>query len=335
MLENKDFPIDFKEFQQPRDKKPRVCAVIVTYKPNIELLSSAVKAAAIQSSFLVVIDNSEKEEIYSAIEKHVKTEIKNGTFPEGRIYVMKNSSNLGLAKSYNIACGIAIEKKCDFLMLLDQDSILQDRAILKMLDTYAVLSKTRDIGGISARNIEPVRLKEEFFLGFYKRRGLESQTKYVEIFFAWNSGFMIPVGVLRAVGGFDEHYFLDSVDQEMCFKIHNLGKKIYLVNDAEIVHELGEIVDIHLLWMHGFGHRQSPFRYYYIGREGLRLVRSFFLKYPIYVTLVVLSILNNVIASVVFEKYPMNLKSLLHFFEGIVHYFKGVSGKRPLRPSLD
>jgi GT2 family glycosyltransferase len=55
----------------------------------------------------------------------------------------------------------------------------------------------------------------------------------------WVAGmFMVfPIESYRAVGGFDERYFLYYEDVDLCWRLRRSGRAITLMHDARIVHE--------------------------------------------------------------------------------------------------
>lgn len=306
----------------------RVCSVLVTYNPDMQLLKKVILNAVDQTSLLIIQDNSSDSAASREIDLLV-TEINlRSTSAETPILLERNGSNIGLPSAFNNSARIALKNNYDLMLLLDQDSVLQEYAVERMMAVYRELTE-RDVrlGGIAGNNIETVVLNENFLAGFYERIGYEVNRSYREVFFTWNSGFMIPLTVWQQMGGFDERYFLDCVDQEFCFRLRLSGMRIFLVDNATISHQLGKIMTVNLLWKKAHIHGVAPFRFYYIGRDTVRLTRSFFRKFPVLMIFLWLSVAKDIVEAILFYARSDKTNSCYHFVKGMFHYFQGQSGK--------
>ncbi len=90
------------------------------------------------------------------------------------------------------------------------------------------------------------------------------------------SGMLIPVKLINRIGGWNEEFKIDSVDDEFCLHAHSLGIKIFIVKDIVMQHRLGEPV-MRTLWGHKIILRNyPPSRLYGIYKNNILLIR----KYP-------------------------------------------------------
>jgi len=150
-------------------------------------------------------------------------------------------SNSGLYTAYTFALKRAEETKCDWVLLLDQDTklplnyfflvnkITADKSLDK--DVVAIVPKVFTING---KIISPYR----FYIGRI-RRAIKSGYAGICDFkiSAINSGAFIKVEFLRAIRGFNPLFKLDFVDHWIFYKIFACGKKVFIL-DSIIEHEL-------------------------------------------------------------------------------------------------
>jgi N-acetylglucosaminyl-diphospho-decaprenol L-rhamnosyltransferase len=54
---------------------------------------------------------------------------------------------------------------------------------------------------------------------------------------------MVPIGVVRALGGFDERFFLFAEDADFCRRVRALGKRVEVATDVRVTHIGGASMD--------------------------------------------------------------------------------------------
>jgi GT2 family glycosyltransferase len=157
------------------------------------------------------------------------------------VYV-QDLNNVGLARRYNRALALAKEAGIEWLLLLDQDTQLtrdyleevlhltsapdRDPRIVafapRLLQQQELLSP-RMPPAVSLRSPENIR-KEEY--GPIERR--------VQVF---NSGAVLSVAALEAIGGFPEEFWLDGLDHVVFHKLQKRGGKVFLMH-SQLQHDL-------------------------------------------------------------------------------------------------
>jgi GT2 family glycosyltransferase len=149
--------------------------------------------------------------------------------------------NPGLAQAYNRALELAEIEGYEWLLTLDQDSILPANFLSRITELASELSQTLDIGAIvpqvtaDGRNISPFR----FMFGAVPRWfpcGFVGISKSITI--PVNSGATLRVTALRQIGGYDPMFPLDVSDIDLFYRLQNSGKKVYIVGDLVIHHDL-------------------------------------------------------------------------------------------------
>jgi len=87
------------------------------------------------------------------------------------------------------------------------------------------------------------------------------------------SGTLVPRGIVEALGGLEDAFFIDHVDTEWAFRVRNAGFGLYGAPQVTFLHRMGEKT-WRFWWM---GWRvwpyRSPRRHRYLFRNAARLLR--------------------------------------------------------------
>ena len=90
------------------------------------------------------------------------------------------------------------------------------------------------------------------------------------------SGSLTNLYAWREIGGFDESYFIDFVDNDFCMRLRLGGYGIIRVNSCVMRHQLGELANIKFLNLFSIKViRHSPWRFYYMTRNNLRFINDY------------------------------------------------------------
>lgn len=224
----------------------KVTIGIVTYNPLLSRLSKNIEAIIEQVEHLIIVDNASENII--EIEKLI-TNIRK------KVYLVKNIQNMGIARALNQACQIGSDKGYNWILLLDQDSICQSNYI-NIMERYLDLPQA----AILCPLICDCRSGK-----FILNQPVVNKVSQVKK--AITSGSIVNLEVWEKLGKFDENMFIDSVDFEYCYRVNQDGKKIYLISEMTLDHELGEIKTKYFfrLKIHYISH--NPLRYYYITKN--------------------------------------------------------------------
>ena len=186
-----------------------ILAIIVTYFPEKELLERNFNAFIDSVDKVLIWENtpSEKREDYRFIH-HEKAE-----------YCGDGINSISHALNY--AWRYAQAGKYDYLLTMDQDSCFEN------FPYY--LEQT----------IHNANAPEGIYTPPIKEKPIEFTKDLVEIERPITSGMLIPVNLINKIGGWDEEFKIDSVDDEFCLHAHLLGIKIFAVKDIVMQHRLG------------------------------------------------------------------------------------------------
>lgn len=210
------------------DARNDVCAVVVTYNPDIERLYENISSVVDQVATVYVVDNAS-----SNIE-----EIERAVAPFPKAIVIKNSKNMGIAHAVNKAAERCDKSGCRYLLTLDQDSVCPDGMVEQLLPLF---SQER-VGVACPSYFDKNR-------GFYNPRHsfLESCS---EVNMAITSGSVCLMDSFRDVGGMDENLFVGLIDDDYSLMLRKAGWRILQDNEILLDHELGvvELTPRSVMW---------------------------------------------------------------------------------------
>lgn len=210
-----------------------IFVVIVTYNGMqhdwIEKCLTSIKNSSMPAT-AVVVDNCSSDDTVSYIAKH---------HPE--VVCMPQDKNLGFGQANNKGIVYAIQQKADFVVLLNQDATLHPSAIEEMVsvsDGKSVLSplhlnatgeKLDEMFRISLNHADG-QLLSDLLIG----KGLKEYYQAGEICAAC---WMLPVSVIRMIGGFNPLYFHYGEDNNYYQRMVYHHIPMLLVPKARMYHD--------------------------------------------------------------------------------------------------
>lgn len=227
-----------------------ICAGIVLYNPNLHRLKSVIDSIIDQVKELILVDNTSSN--YSDLCELVDS--------YDTIRFITNQQNEGIAKALNQICSYGHDYHYDWCLTLDQDTICPNN----MIDCLAHYCDTNAIG---------ILCPSVHYEGF---NYLRSNNELEKVYACMTSGSLTNLNAWEKVGGFNEDYFIDFVDNEFCMRLGLEGYDIIRVNACVMHHQLGELVNmkfLNLFPMKVFRH--SPLRYYYMTRNNLKFINDY------------------------------------------------------------
>lgn len=282
-----------------------VCCVIVTYNCSDEFLNTF-NSVINQVDEIVIVDNGSRYDT-----KNILISLEN------KAKVIFLDDNMGIAAALNIGVKYAIENHYDWVITLDNDSIMDDKMIGKLLSTYDTLNdkQKREIVSLMPQYLE---------MGVHDyNENIKSGT--IEVECGITSGNLIKINIFKKVGMFNEKLFIDYVDNEFCYRIIKLGYKILQVNDAILYHRLGEVEERKFLNSKVRVSNHSVIRRYYITRNRLYCWKKYSKLAPKTMKLDKLSFIKETIKIILYEKEKkLKIRMIL---KGYKDYKKNIFGK--------
>lgn len=293
---------------------PTVSAVVSLFNPDGGVLANA-SSLLRQVDTVVVVDDGSPEDPSSVL----------ADLAELGCVVLRLDRNSGIASALNAGIRVALRQddKPDFVLTMDQDSLLADGYVPALTGASAAAS---------AANVPVGLVGPGTILGLPVRRagavnGIVIGGEPIQ------SGLLIPVAVLERVGLFQDNLFIDGVDSEFYLRCAAAGLRTVVAVDAELQHSLGSPATATLFGKAiSFGGQPlqvrtaAVWRYYYLFRNRLILTRKYGRKFPLWALKGFLADYRHLL--IVTLLAPGRLKRLSNALSGIVDGVRGVSGAR-------
>jgi rhamnosyltransferase len=226
-----------------------VVAVIVTFNPNLELFKEVIASLLPQLSKIYIIDNGSNN----------LTEIIK--FENQKVNVISLKKNMGIAYALNIGVKYCLEENTDWILTLDQDTILFENALKQVFNAYSKSDYTKEDIGIIA--INPINPKNDL-----------NKEEFVETNFVITSGNLVNSKVFQKIK-YRNDFFIDQVDYEFDLNVLKSGYKILKYTKPLMKHQIG-IKD-------KTGKSFEPiWRVYYITRNSTFLVTRYNFPFKFY-----------------------------------------------------
>lgn len=272
----------------------QIAAVIITYNPNRLLLCNNVKAIFKQVAKVVIVDNCSEDKGF--VEELSFTDI-DFVFQE---------ENVGIAKALNVGIEKLENEGVDWVLTLDQDSICPSN----LIESYKHYIEENNIAVICP-NID--------YSGDVRKATKEME--YVSA--CMTSASLTSVRAWRDIGGFDESFFIDYVDNDFCKRLTDSGYRIIQDNEVVLRHQLGDSKYVFFFFEKKLFGEHAPTRTYYMVRNNLFYIKKY--RSSISLTKEILKFLFIVIQIIV---YSSNKRShIARINDALVDFSKGRMGK--------
>jgi rhamnosyltransferase len=211
-----------------------VCAVVVTYNPDTILFREVIAKLDEQVSTIVVVDNhSNNVDEIEVIARKLSAQFV--AMPE----------NMGVAYAQNVGVAYGIDQSSQYILLMDQDTILPNGAVDDLYDMCRDLEvrgiKVGSIGH-AYRDTHDGKIKTAERAQGHKlvKQVVNSESDtLIETDYVIASGSLIPVSTLQEVGLMDEKLFIDLVDVEWGLRSLSCGYKNFQSLRKIMTHTLG------------------------------------------------------------------------------------------------
>lgn len=233
-------------------------AIIVTYNPDLENLTTLVKSLVSDGIPCFIVDNDSDCELSSL-----------SNIPE--LTIVNLESNEGIAKAQNIGINKCFLGGFERIIFFDQDSFIEAGFISTLLSTL---------------NDQNVKIAAPVFYDRAKGYGYkivdidarggrkiirpEGMGAKIDVSVAISSGTVVDVAVFKKVGLMNEALFIDYVDTEWCLRCRDSGYLVKINPDAKMLHSIGD----RSISFFGFNIPvHSPTRRYYRVRNAFLMLR--------------------------------------------------------------
>ncbi|OGC22155.1 hypothetical protein A3J90_02175 [candidate division WOR-1 bacterium RIFOXYC2_FULL_37_10] len=292
--------------------QPKVTIIILNWnqeKDTMECLNSIANITYVNYG-IILVDNGSKDGSPDNIHKK---------FPD--IEIIRNTYNVGFAEGNNIGIRRALELKNDFILLLNNDTVLEP----EFLDVLVNLAINSESGISSPKTMFYHNREKIWFVGggylpiikkpfhyYYNQKDIGQVENIKEI--EWVSGccMLIKKAVFEKIGLLDSDYFNNYEDVDFCKRAQMAGFKIMIVPKAKIYHKFAA----------SMGGKFSPFYTYFRTRNNLLFFKKTKQFIPLILNLLIFSC-YSILES--FKNY--NFQSIKATFVAIFDFFAGRYGK--------
>lgn len=254
----------------------RICAVVVTYQPQPELLGRVLATLAAQVDQVLLLDNASPGggDDFAPVPRVGADSTSDDRL--GQVRRHRCRVNRGLAWTQNLGARWAWRAGFDAILLMDQDSEPKPGMVAE-LAAVLMLPGSRAVAAVGPRPVDAVSRRVFPIIGVTGTPGRPSgdmagtAARWSPCAFMIASGMLIPRAAWMAVGGMRATLFIDHVDTEWCLRARAAGWSLRIARQAHLEHRLGE--GGHWLWIgrwRWFAHHR-PLRHYYMVRNTIWL----------------------------------------------------------------
>ena len=207
-------------------RNKNISAVIIAYN-DYPAVYRCIKSLKGQVSTICIVDNSTIKDQFA--------------YNTDEVIYIKNENNIGLDKALNIGVKEVLKRQIDWVLLLDQDSVVDKNMLNNMLNSFdnaddqSIAQIVPLVYDINRDKYLPSLIYNKFSLEKIDR---PQQDTFVD--FQITSGSLIRKEIFEKIGFMDETFFIDYIDFDYCFRIRSSKHKILLSKDALLTHSLGK-----------------------------------------------------------------------------------------------
>ena len=234
----------------------KVFAVLVTYFPDFNELTSCVSNLSAQCDGVVICNNSDDDLNFTS-----NTKVKVFNFGE----------NTGIAYAQSVGMQWAFDNGADFIMQMDQDSELEENTVSRLIQSYThLLSLGHNVGLIGPRHFDKVlnEVDEKRLPKGAPLAGTSCETLEHTI----SSASLIPRKAFEVAGNMESGLFIDLVDWEYCWRMKMHGFLVVRDNSVMLGHRVGDGCQ-KIVGNAIDARRPAPIRHYYHTRNVLLMLR--------------------------------------------------------------
>lgn len=251
-----------------------IAVILVNYNGlavNDACITSILHSETTANVRIIVVDNASEDGSVESIRKNFGDHVR----------ILEAGYNSGFSHANNIGIDFALANGADYVMLLNNDTVIEADAIELLLEAADKKGDSLCVPRIMYFN-RPSRI---WFGGGYVSRytfntkHIDEGREYVDsppvirkTEFASGCCMLIPRKIINEVGKLDESYFLYYEDADYCARINEAGFSIYYVSGAVVYHKVS----------FSAGGKISRNGIYYTTRNRLYYVNKFFKRGKIF-----------------------------------------------------
>ena len=244
---------------------PRVFVIILNWNGRDDTLEciASIKEIDYSNYEIVVVDNGSVDDSVQAISKQ---------YPE--IMLLQTGENLGYAGGNNIGVNWALEKNADFILLLNNDTIVARNLLSSFVNAANQLPSGSILGAKIYFYDKPntlwfagARWRKESncfeHIGCGQLDGIEFNHK-IEVDYITGCALFADAVTFKEIGLLDEAFFLTYEETDWCYRAREKGHKCIVIPEAKLWHKVSS----------SFGGADSPLVNYFMTRNKLHWAKK-------------------------------------------------------------
>ncbi len=235
-------------------------AVVPTFCPD-DALEDRLRALRPQVDRLCLVDDGSSAEVRDRL---------NDIASKLDAMLLLQTDNRGIAAAFNRGVATLHEAGCDRVLLLDQDSRVEDNLVARLTELWNAQGDQQI--GVLAANYQDSAGRPGY--------AVPRQVDVSPIPYAISSGSLVAVGQWQAVGGCDQALFIDGVDIDLCLRLRAAGCQVLATRQTLLAHHVGHQRVYRVLGKTFSMSGHSPLRRYYMARNQVILFARHLGRFP-------------------------------------------------------
>lgn len=157
--------------------------------------------------------------------------------------VVNAGQNDMLSGAYNHALKIATDENIPWIVLFDQDTVLDKTYLTELQEKLAYFQNTDSAVSaimpciyVNKEQVSPQIYNPKFYFS-YTATNMKPNVVSHDCILAFNSGIALKTKAMNEIGGFSNKYPLDSQDHDYMYRLYKKGYSTYSMN-ARLNHDL-------------------------------------------------------------------------------------------------
>jgi GT2 family glycosyltransferase len=219
---------------------PLVYIILVNYngyKDTIECVNS-LKKINYNNYKIILVDNASSDDSAKILKQKLND-----------CEIIKSKKNLGFAGGNNLGIKYSLDHKADYILLLNNDTIVEPQFLNNMLNSFSIGSKIGIVGcKIMYYSQKNIIWYGGGYIDWFKFIGVHYGMRQIdkgqcnnkkEMDFVTGCCMLVRREVFEKIGLLAEDYFMYFEDVDFCAKVKNAGFVIWYNPEAVIYHKVG------------------------------------------------------------------------------------------------
>ena len=221
----------------------KIGIVTVTYNSASVLTDflSSIKSQDYTNYCLYVVDNDSQDSTFSILKSS----------PLENKFLIKNDQNVGVAQANNQAIELALNDNCDFVLLINNDTLFEATLLTKLVDAYHKYGSSIIVPKMKFYDSNEIWYAGGFFnrkkayLNYHVGQGQDDMGQFDEdaiVEYAPICCSLVHRSVFNDIGLMDEKYFVYWDDADFFFRIMKDERhEVRYVHDFSFYHKIGSL----------------------------------------------------------------------------------------------